>query len=228
MKISVRALDFVADGDIVGLGSGRAATDFLHSLGARVSSGFKMQGVPTSDRTAEIARELGIPVITLDEALETKGFLDVAVDGADEVDPQLELIKGYGGAHVREKVVEAPAKKLVILVGDEKIVSVLGERGKLPVEVVQFALSLCQRHLAQMKCNPQLRMNGAQPYVTDNGNYILDCGVQAIPDPRGLDHEILAIPGVVGTGIFVGMADVVLVQRGEEIEEMNRVGAATR
>ena len=109
MRISERALDFVKDGQIVGLGTGRAATDFVHALGERVQGGLQIRGVPTSDRTADLAEELGIPLLSLEEA----GELDVAIDGADEVDPQLEMIKGYGGAHVREKIVEACAKKLV-------------------------------------------------------------------------------------------------------------------
>jgi ribose 5-phosphate isomerase A len=219
MKISEQALDFVKDGHIVGLGTGRAATEFVHALGKRVRSGLNIQGVPTSDRTAELATELSIPLLSLEEA----GELDVAIDGADEVDPQLEMIKGYGGAHVREKIVESCAKKLVILVGDEKVVSVLGERGKLPVEVTPFALPTCQRRLAEMNCKPNLRMQDDKPYVTNNGNFILDCGVRAIEDPRRLDTDLLAIPGVLETGLFVGMADVVLVQRGEEVEEMKRV-----
>lgn len=224
MRISERALDFVKDGQIVGLGTGRAATDFVHALGERVQGGLQIRGVPTSDRTADLAEELGIPLLSLEEA----GELDVAIDGADEVDPQLEMIKGYGGAHVREKIVEACAKKLVILVGDEKIVGVLGERGKLPVEVIPFALPSCQRRLTAMNLKPALRMQDGKAYVTDNGNYILDCGVQAINNPRELDTELLAIPGVLGTGLFVGMADVALVQRGEEIEEMTRVDEPTR
>lgn len=205
---AMRALDFVEDGQTLGLGTGRAATAFVRALGQRVKEGLRVRGVATSLATAEVAEELSIPLLTLEEA----GTLDVTFDGADEVDPNLELIKGYGGALVREKITATSSKRLVILVGPEKMVSTIGERGKLPVEVIPFGVALCTRELQQLDCEPVLRTNeDGSPYVTDNGNSILDCRVGPIADPDALDRAIQAIPGALGTGLFVGMADAVIV-----------------
>jgi ribose 5-phosphate isomerase A len=208
MTTAERALELIQDGFLVGLGTGRAATAFVNALGARVRQGLRIRGVPTSEKSAVLARQIGIPLTTLDEAPQ----LDIDVDGADEVDPQLNLIKGLGGALVREKVVAASAKRLVILVGPEKVVNALGGRGVLPVEVVSFALPLCMRRLTALGCPPTLRLKDGRPFISDNGNPILDCKVQPIADPRKLEQDIQAIPGVVGTGLFLGMADTVLIQ----------------
>jgi len=202
-----RALELVADGSTIGLGSGRAASAFVRALGERVRAGLRVRGVATSEATAALAREAGIPLTTLDEA----GELALTVDGADEVDPRHNLIKGYGRALVREKVVAASSQRLVILVGPEKLVPCLGSRGKLPVEVVPFARPLCERRLAALGCRPVLWATDGTPRLTDNGNLILDCGVAAIDDPPRLEADIRAIPGVVGTGLFLGMANSVLV-----------------
>ncbi|HEX5106288.1 MAG TPA: ribose-5-phosphate isomerase A, partial [Pirellulaceae bacterium] len=129
---------------------------------------------------------------------------------------------GYGGALIREKIVAAASRKLVILVGEEKLVPALGSRGNIPVEVVPFGLAATAAHLRRLGLNPQQRMAGGQPVITDNGNMILDCGTQPIAHPAELEAAIVAIPGVVGTGMFLGMADVVLVQRGERVEELKR------
>jgi ribose 5-phosphate isomerase A len=139
-------------------------------------------------------------------------MLDVTVDGADEVDPNLDLIKGYGRALVREKIVAASSRRLIILVGEEKLVEKLGTRGKLPVEVVPFALPLCERRLGELGCRPIPCVDSSGGlFVTDNGNHILDCEIEPIANPAQLEHDIHAIPGVVGTGLFLGMADTVLV-----------------
>ncbi|MCA9512053.1 MAG: ribose-5-phosphate isomerase RpiA, partial [Myxococcales bacterium] len=202
-----------------GLGTGRAATAFVRALGARVAAGLRVRGVPTSEATAAVAREVGIPLLTLAEA----GRLDTTFDGADEVDPQLDVIKGYGGALVREKIVAASSDRLVILVGAEKLVGTLGERGKLPVEVLEFGRALCERRLAELGCPGLLRTNAdGSPYRTDNGNPILDAKVGGIDDPAAFEAAILAIPGVVGTGLFVGMADAVVVQDGDRVEVRRR------
>lgn len=215
MTIERKALEYVRDGQTLGLGTGRAATAFVRALGARVKQGLKVRGVPTSEATAKLARELGIPLLTLEDA----GELDVTFDGADEVNPRLDLIKGYGGALVREKIVAASSKRFVILVGDEKLVSVLGERGKLPVEIIPFGEALCRRRLKTLGIEADLRRReDGSVLVTDNGNRILDCRVSSIRDPAALDLDLLRIPGVVGTGIFPAMAHVVLVQRGDEVE----------
>ena len=213
------ALEFVQDGQLLGLGTGRAATAFVRVLGAKVKAGLRVRGVPTSEATAQVARALGIPLLTLDEA----GTLDITFDGADEVDPGLDVIKGYGGALVREKIVAASSRQLVILVGAEKLVPVLGTRGKLPVEVLPFGESLAHGRLRELGCEPTTRRaDDGTPYLTDNGNHILDCKVAPIESPAELDRAIQEIPGVLGTGLFVGMAQAVIIQDGENVEVRRR------
>ena len=191
MTIYERAIELVADGSTIGLGSGRAAWAFVKLLGERVRAGqLRVRGVPTSDET---------------------GGLALTVDGADEVDPNLDLIKGYGRALVREKIVAASSGQLVILVGEEKLVPRLGARSRLPVEVVPFAVPLCVRRLSQLGLRPALWDQKGRPGVTDNGNHILDCATAPITDAVRLEGDIRAIPGVVGTGLFLGMAGIVLV-----------------
>jgi ribose 5-phosphate isomerase A len=207
MTIYERALEFVHDGATVGLGSGHTSAAFLKLLGAQVRAGFRVRGVPTSTATADLATQLGIPLVSLEDALP----LDLTVDGADEVDGQLNLIKGYGRALVREKIVAAASRRLVIIVGPGKAVKVLGERGRLPVEVVPFALPLCRRRLSELGCRPSPYVQDERLFVTDNGNHILDCAVGPIAEPANLEENIRAIPGVVGTGLFVGMTDTVLI-----------------
>jgi ribose 5-phosphate isomerase A len=208
MKIYERALEMIPDGTTIGLGSGRAATAFIKALGARVQAGgLRVRGVPTSNATAGLAREVGIEVVTLAEA----GELSVAVDGADEVAPNLDLIKGYGRALVREKIVAAAARQFIILVGHEKLVGQLGGRGKLPVEVLEFALPLAQKRLSELGCRPVPYLQDGQLFHSDNGNPILDCAIGPLDDPLRLEAEIRAIPGVVGSGLFLNMADQVLI-----------------
>jgi ribose 5-phosphate isomerase A len=207
MTIYERALGLVRAGDVVGLGSGRASSEFIRELGERVRAGLAVRGVATSRGSEELARRAGIPIVSLAEGLP----LALTVDGADEVDPSLDLIKGYGRALVREKIVAAASQKLVILVGPGKEVPVLGSRGKLPVEVIPFALSLCQERLAKLGCKPILYEENGRPFVTDNGNHILDCAIAPILHPDQFEAHLRAIPGVVGTGLFLGMADTVLV-----------------
>jgi ribose 5-phosphate isomerase A len=208
MTIVERALQLVPGGSRIGLGSGRAAQQFVKALAERIrNGGLQVHGVPTSEETARLAKQEGIPLLTLAEA----GVLDLTVDGADEVDPNLDLIKGYGRALVREKVVAASSRRLIILVGEEKLVPQLGTRGKLPVEVTPFALPLCERRLRDLGCRPVPYRQGNNLFLTDNGNHILDCQVSPTDDPAKLELDIRAIPGVVGTGLFLGMADTVLV-----------------
>ncbi len=218
MDATEQALEFVRDGHVVGLGTGRAASAFVEALGERVRRGLRIRGVPTSTVTAELATRLGIPLTSLSEV----DGIDVTVDGADEVDPQLDLIKGYGGALLREKIVAASSKRLVILVGVEKLVPVLGTRGVLPVEVVPFGLSLCTRRLQELGLRPEPRRRDGELYLTDNGNHILNCGVSPINNPGEAEQAIRAIPGVVGTGLFVGMANTVLIQDGNTVERRQR------
>ena len=213
MTIAERALEFVKDGDVVGLGTGRAATAFVRALGAHVHAGLRIRGLPTSRVTLELAQELGIPLTTF-EAVES---IDIAVDGADEVDPDRNLIKGYGGALVREKIVAAAARKFIVLVGTEKLVSVLGERGRLPVEVVPFGVTPCCRRLRALSCEPTPRQTESGAFVSDNDNAIIDCAIGPIANPAEFEQHILSIPGVVGSGLFVGMDPTVLVQDGQTV-----------
>jgi ribose 5-phosphate isomerase A len=218
MTIVERALELVTDGSRIGLGSGHAAQTFVKALGDRVRSGrLHVRGVPSSEETASLCKQEGIPLLTLAEA----GILDMTVDGADEVDPNLDLIKGYGRALVREKIVAASGRRLVILVGDEKLVPRLGSRGKLPVEVTPFALPLCERRLRKLGCEPVPDVRGGELFVTDNGNHILDCQIDPITDAIRLEMDIRAIPGVVGTGLFLGMADTVLVGHRNDLRMMD-------
>ncbi len=214
-----KALEWVSEGQILGLGTGRAATAFVRALGERVRDGLNVSGVPTSEGTAALARELGIPLLTLENA----GTLDVCFDGADEVDPNLDVIKGYGGAHLREKIVAASSAKLVILVGAEKVVEVLGSRGKLPVEVLPFGEAHCREALRRLGCEPKRRSgDDGAPTISDNGNYILDCKIAPIKNPTELERAMATIPGVLATGLFIGMADAVIIQDGDRVEVRER------
>lgn len=219
MKMTEQALNLISDGMTLGLGTGKAAFQFINGLGERVAQGLKVRGVPTSEASADLARNLGIPLVSLEEG----GVLDLAFDGADEVDPQLDLIKGYGGALVREKIVAASARRFIVLVGEEKLVPLLGRRGRLPVEVVPFALPLCGRLLQKLGFGVQVRSGDKGPFITDNGNLVLDCRCNDLSNLEQLERDILAIPGVVGTGLFLGMADVVLVEGKDGIvTQLNR------
>lgn len=215
--IAEHAAAMIAAGNVVGLGTGRAATAFIHVLGERVRAGLRMRGLPTSQESANLARTLGIPLTSFEET----DTLDLAVDGADEVDPQGNMIKGYGAALVREKIVAAAARRLVILVGPEKLVAKLGARGLLPVEVVPFGQAQCSRRLAALGFPAQPRLRDGAQLVSDNGNPILDCRVPPLDNPAEVEQAIRAIPGVVGTGLFLGMAPTVLIQRENKVEVQN-------
>src|SRR6185295_18276511 len=184
-RVAARALALCAGARVIGLGSGRAATAFIRALGAEVNAGRSVRGVPTSGATARLARELGIPLAGLDEASP-----ELTVDGADEVDPRLDLIKGYGGALVRERIVAVASERQIILVGPEKLVPVLGSHHRLPIEIVPFALPLAARRLAPIAGAPTLRQVDGRPFITDNGNLILDCAVGPSPDPERLENAI--------------------------------------
>jgi ribose 5-phosphate isomerase A len=212
------ALEWVRDGMTLGLGTGRAAASFVSALGARVADGLRVTGVPTSEATAELAGRLGIPLARLDDV----EALDITFDGADEVDDRLDLIKGYGGAMVREKIVAASSNQLVILVGPEKLVSQLGQRGRLPIEVLPFGDALIRRELERLGLDADRRVDDrSKRVVTDNGNWILDAKLRpplAPLDAAALEAAIVAIPGVLGTGFFLGMADAVIIGSGSDVE----------
>jgi len=211
--VASKAIELIADGARVGLGSGRAASVFIDKLGVRRRQGLRVSGMPTSRAAEEQARHAGIPLVELG----TGGLLDLTVDGADEVAPNLDLVKGWGGDLVRERIVAASSVSQLILVGEEKIVRVLGERGPVPVEVIPLAEWLATRELKALGLRPTRRMDagGSRPLITENRNLILDC---TLPEPlrdgstaRELERAMLAIAGVVDTGLFLGTADRVLV-----------------
>jgi ribose 5-phosphate isomerase A len=211
----------IRGGAHVGLGSGRAAEAFVRALAAEAKRGLLVRSVvPTSRGTATLAASLGLALAELSGEL-----LDLTVDGADEVDPRLDLIKGYGGALTRERIVAAASRRQVILVTQEKLVPRLGARGRLPIEIIPFARPLCERRLAALGCRPRLREGSAGPFVTDNGHWIFDCGVGVVDDAAALDHDIRRIPGVVDTGFFLGTAERVLVAQEGTIRVL-RHGAA--
>jgi len=221
--IAARAVALVEDGVTVGLGSGRAASAFIEALGARVRAGLRVRGVATSEASAALARRLGIPLTGIEEDVE----LALTVDGADEVAPNLDVVKGRGGALVRERIVAAASRRQVILVGPDKLVTRLGERGTVPVEYVPMAEGLVLRRLKALGLRPELRTAAGTPFVSDNGNRIFDCH---LPAPlldghaaRALEADLHAIAGVVDTGLFLGTAERVLVgHRDGKVDELTR------
>jgi len=212
------SLRYVEDGQVVGIGTGTTAVHFIRLLGERVKQGLKIRGIPTSDRSREMAAGLGIPLTTFDECQS----IDVTVDGADEVDPKLRLIKGGGGALLHEKIVASATKKLVIVADATKRVPVLG-RFPLPVEVIKFSQALVAKEIAALGADVRLRVGpDGKPFVTDENNHILDCRFGQIADADGLARRLSDMPGVVEHGLFIGMASVVLVAGGGGIVELRR------
>jgi ribose 5-phosphate isomerase A len=206
-RVAARAaLDELPERGIVGLGSGSTARLFVEELGARVRAGLHIVGVPTSESTRALAMSVGIPM--LDD--EGPWDIDVNVDGADEVSAALDLIKGGGGAHAREKIVNYAAKRNVVIVDASKLSTRLGERWAVPVEVLRFAHGTTRAHLARFG-EPRLRAHSGAPVQTDAGNWIYDLAAGPIDDPGALDRALRGVPGVVETGLFVGRADVVIV-----------------
>jgi len=205
---------YVHDGMTLGLGTGATAGMMLAALAARLADGRlrDIAGVATSETTAERCRELGIPLTTLED----DPTLDVVIDGADEIDPGLNLIKGLGGAHLREKVVACAGELMVVVADEAKLVARLGERAPLPVEVVEFALPVCDRKLRELGWQPVLRLDAdGMPFVTDEGNAILDCRRDDDwPDLAALAAGVRSVPGVVEHGFFLGMAGVAVVGTG--------------
>jgi ribose 5-phosphate isomerase A len=212
------SLGYIQDGQVVGLGTGTTAAHFIKLLGEQVKQGLRVRGIPTSVRSGELAQSLGIPLTTLDEVQE----IAVTVDGADEVDPKLHLIKGGGGALLREKIVASATRKLVIVADGSKQVPVLG-KFPLPVEVIKFAQALVSKRIAALGAQVQLRTGAdGKAFLTDENNHILDCRFGEIRDVEGLARELSDMPGVVEHGLFIGMASVVVVARGNEIVELKR------
>ena len=214
------SLRFVRDGAVVGLGSGSTATDVVRLLGERVRAGLKIRGIPTSRQTGELAATLGIPLTTFDEIQQ----IDVTIDGADEFDPQLSLIKGGGGALLHEKVVASASRQVVIVADSTKQVPVLG-KFPVPIEVIAFAEALVKKKIEALGASVRLRESNGRPFVTDEGHHILDCSFGQIADPPSLALKLNDMPGIVEHGLFIGMATVVLIARGKDVTELKRDNA---
>ena len=212
-----RAVTFVEDGMAVGLGTGTTATLFIRELGKRVAAGgLHIRCIATSEASDKLARELGIPMTTFADT----PVLDLNVDGADEVGPALALIKGGGGAQLREKIIASAARQFLVVADSTKLVSVLG-KFPLPVEVIQLALPLVSRHLTALGLNPALRRHpDGSLYLTDEHNVILDCHCGTIPDPARTAAEIRAIIGVVEHGLFLNMANIALIAGEDGVIEL--------
>jgi ribose 5-phosphate isomerase A len=223
---ALRAIEEVEDGMVLGLGTGSTAAFVVEGLAARVAAGLRVIGIPTSERTAAQARQLGIPIAGFAEHQR----IDLTIDGADEVAlGSLDLIKGLGGALLREKIVAAASARLVIVVDQEKLVDRLGEHTPVPVEVTQFGWQATAAALAGLGCVPERRYTaGETPYVTDGGNFILDCRFGALADPAGLERRLAMTVGVVESGLFVGRSSAVVVAAAGGVEVLTPPGAARR
>jgi len=215
------AVGYIRQGQIVGLGTGSTARHVILALGEKVRAGLAITGVPTSTETAELAKSQGIALLNHDQAWQ----IDVAIDGADQVDPQLNLIKGGGGALLREKIVAAAARQFIVVVDASKRVPVLGGTFPLPIEVAVFGWRSTERQIQQVSDafgyggKVVLREKGGQPFKTEAGHYILDLHVARIDDPPGFETRLNEIPGVVETGLFVGRTDLLIVGTPNGIEQ---------
>ena len=210
------SMQFVEDGQVVGLGSGSTAAYAVQLLGERVRGGLKIRGIPTSVQTQQLADELRIPLLALNDVQE----IDVTIDGADEIDPELRLIKGGGGALLREKVVASASRKMVVIADSSKQVSRLG-RFPLPVEVIAFAETVIRKKIAALGASVKLRQYAyGNPFTTDEGHHILDCSFGEIADPPALARELKTMPGVVEHGLFIDLATVALIGKCDQVVEV--------
>ncbi len=204
-EVGEKALEYVKDGMVVGLGTGTTVFYTITKLGQLVKQGLSIKGVPTSEQTKQLAIKLGIPLVSFNEIEQ----IDVTIDGADEVDLELNLIKGGGGALLREKIIANAANNFIVVADSDKNVDTLGTF-PLPIEVVPFGYEMTVKHIRELGGSPKLRQMDGTPYLTDNGNYIIDSSFQEITNPGELEKNLNHIPGVVDNGLFVGMADIVI------------------
>jgi ribose 5-phosphate isomerase A len=211
------AVDLVEDGMVLGLGTGSTAVFAVQLLGERVKKGLKIKGVPTSDSTEKLARSVGIPIVTLDEF----PALDLDIDGADEVEPSLCLIKGGGGALLREKIVAYASKRVVIIVDEKKLVEKLG-KFHLPIEIVPFSRGLVQEKIDEMGAKSVVRVRDDRVFRTDENNLILDCDFGLIEDPRALAQKLSLIPGIVEHGLFIDMVERVIIGNDGKVKELTK------
>ncbi|HEX2055794.1 MAG TPA: ribose-5-phosphate isomerase RpiA [Nitrospiraceae bacterium] len=213
-QAAAKAVELILPGMVVGLGTGSTAECLISLLGQKVREGLRIQGVPTSLKTADLARRHGIPLLDAQD----DWSIDLALDGADQVDPQLNLIKGGGGALLKEKIVAAAAKRFVVMVDHTKCVPELGASFPLPIEVVPFGCGSIARHIETLTgAKTVLRRQGDQVFRTDAGHYILDLHVGGIEDPAQLERDLNHIPGVVETGLFVGRTNLLIIGKPEGV-----------
>jgi len=217
-QAALAALDEIRDGMIVGLGTGTTAAHFIRALGSRARAGLRVAAVSTSEQSSRLAGEVGVPLTTFRDHPQ----IDVTVDGADEVSPELDLIKGLGGALVREKIVAHASKRVVILVDESKLVERLGARTVIPVEVIPFAIDRVILQLREWGGEARPRQNNGKPFVSDNGNAILDWKHGVIDKPAVLENQLKALPGVVDSGIFANLAQAVIVAGATGISKLFR------
>ena len=217
LLVAKRAAELISSGMKVGLGTGSTAILFIRELGKSVRNGLRIEAIATSDGSAALAKDLGIPLTNFDDT----PVLDLNVDGADEIGPGLTLIKGGHGAHLREKIVASAAKQFIVIADESKVVSKLG-KFPLPVEVVRVALPLVRRQLNDLRLSPVLRTtrDGFAPWITDEGNVILDCHCGVIDKPEEVAAKIRSIVGVVEHGLFLGMATLALVASENGVREL--------
>jgi len=218
-----RALEFIPDNSVVGLGTGSTVKYLLKGLANRIRQGLRIHGVPTSRGTATLAKQLGIPI--LDEEADWK--IDVAIDGADQVDARFNLIKGGGGALLREKIVAKAARRFIVIVDVGKQVSVLGSSFPIPIEILPFGWPNTLRLVAPLGTRVSLRQRERSAFVTDNGNYILDLEIPDISQPSDLETRLNQIPGVVENGIFAGLTSTLIVgtDQGTEVHDCQGSGS---
>jgi ribose 5-phosphate isomerase A len=213
--VGEKAVEYISDGMVVGLGTGSTAYYTIKKLGESVRKGLNIKGIPTSEQTAALAVEQGIMLVDFKDVKQ----IDVAIDGADEFDADLNLIKGGGGALLREKIIANAASTFIVIADSSKGSVKLGAFS-LPVEIVTFGAKMTSQKIAELGCEPKLRLNGNQPFITDNGNYILDCDFKQIESPVELERQLNMIPGVVENGLFVNRADfLITIENGELIEK---------
>jgi ribose 5-phosphate isomerase A len=216
---AMRAVTEVQDGMVVGLGTGSTATFAVEALARRVAQGLRIVTVPTSERTRELAQKLGVPLAPAGDW----PSIDLVIDGADQVERgSLDLIKGLGGALLREKIVASSGRRMIVVVDESKIVDRLGGRTPLPVEIVAFGWQGTLERLAALGVQPRLRLMDDRPFVSDGGNHIADCHLAEIADARDLEAKLSRIVGVIETGLFVGLASMVVVGGSTGIEVMKR------
>ena len=217
-KAAQRAIEFVQSGQVVGLGTGSTSEFAIKALAEMVRDGLLIKGVPTSEAAAKLARSLGVPLVELNDV----PAIDITIDGADEVDPAFHMIKGGGGALTREKLVALSSTRRVYVVDESKVVERLGQSWAVPVEVLPFAWTLSAKQLTVLGCEPRLRGDPRAPFLTDNGNYIIDCRFNSIPDAPQLERAIKQLPGVVESGLFTGIADVLVIGFSDRVEVRDR------